>query len=151
MSYTELLAHIESGDVASVELASDSSTAVVLLVGDSEKDEIPVNIPSREAFIEYVQDARKDGADVDLKLGEPSMALTLLDYVTPIGLVLMLILFWVFMMQTIGGGKGAMSFTKSRAKLFNPEDKNKITFKYFNSLLSKLVFFVIIVYELFLL
>ena len=129
MSYTELLAHIESGDVASVELASDSSTAVVLLVGDSEKDEIPVNIPSREAFIEYVQDARKDGADVDLKLGEPSMALTLLDYVTPIGLVLMLILFWVFMMQTVGGGKGAMSFTKSRAKLFNPDDKNKITFK----------------------
>ena len=129
MSYTELLAHIESGDVASVELASDSSTAVVLLVGDSEKDEIPVNIPSREAFIEYVQDARKDGADLDLKLGEPSMALTLLDYVTPIGLVLMLILFWVFMMQTVGGGKGAMSFTKSRAKLFNPDDKNKITFK----------------------
>ncbi len=130
MSYTELLAHIESGDVASVELASDSSTAVVLLVGDSKNsDEIPVNIPSREAFVEYVQEARKDGAELELKLGEPSMALTLLDYVTPIGLVLMLILFWVFMMQTIGGGKGAMSFTKSRAKLFNPEDKNKITFK----------------------
>ena len=129
MSYTELLAHIESGDVASVELASDSSTAVVLLVGDSEKDEIPVNIPSREAFTNYVQDSIKEGNEVDLKLGEPSMALTLLDYVTPIGLVLMLILFWVFMMQTIGGGKGAMSFTKSRAKLFNPDDKNKITFK----------------------
>lgn len=130
MSYTELLAHIESGDVASVELASDSSTAVVLLVGDSKNsDEIPVNIPSREAFVEYVQEARKDGAELELKLGEPSMALTLLDYVTPIGLVLMLILFWVFMMQTIGGGKSAMSFTKSRAKLFNPEDKNKVTFK----------------------
>ena len=129
MSYTELLAHIESGDVASIELASDSSTAIVLLVGDSEKDEIPVNIPSREAFTNYVQDSIKEGNEVDLKLGEPSMALTLLDYVTPIGLVLMLILFWVFMMQTIGGGKGAMSFTKSRAKLFNPDDKNKITFK----------------------
>ena len=130
MSYTELIAHIESGDVASIELASDSSTAIVLLVGDSENsDEIPVNIPSREAFTTYVQDAIKEGNDVDLKLGEPSMALTLLDYVTPIGLVLMLILFWVFMMQTVGGGKGAMSFTKSRAKLFNPDDKNKITFK----------------------
>ena len=130
MSYTELLAHIESGDIASIELASDSSTAIVLLVGDSENsDEIPVNIPSREAFTEYVQEAIKEGNEVDLKLGEPSMALTLLDYVTPIGLVLMLILFWVFMMQTIGGGKGAMSFTKSRAKLFNPDDKNKITFK----------------------
>ena len=129
MSYTELLAHIESGDVASIELASDSSTAIVLLVGDSEKDEIPVNIPSREAFTNYVQDSIKEGNEVDLKLGEPSMALTLLDYVTPIGLVLMLILFWVFMMQTLGGGKGAMSFTKSRAKLFNPDDKNKITFK----------------------
>ena len=129
MSYTDLIAHIESGDVASIELASDSSTAIVLLVGDSKKDEIPVNIPSREAFTNYVQDSIKEGNKVDLKLGEPSMALTLLDYVTPIGLVLMLILFWVFMMQTLGGGKGAMSFTKSRAKLFNPDDKNKITFK----------------------
>ena len=130
MSYMDLLTAIESGEVASIELASDSSTAIVLLVGDSENsDEIPVNIPSREAFIEYAQEARKEGATFDLKLGEPSMALTLLDYVTPIGFVLMLILFWVFMMQTVGGGKGAMSFTKSRAKLFNPEDKNKITFK----------------------
>ena len=30
------------------------------------------------------------------------------------------------MMQSMNGGKGTMSFTKNRAKLSNPEDKDKI-------------------------
>ncbi len=127
MTYNELLSNIASGEVAKVTLSSDSPTATVVLKGKSE--EHPVNIPDRGAFIEFAQDAISEGATFELSEDSPSVALTLLDYITPIGLVIMLILIWVFMMQTVSGGKGAMSFTKSRAKLFNPEDKNRITFK----------------------
>ena len=126
MTYSELLANIESGEVSSVVLSNETSTATVTLKGKSE--EHPVNIPDRNAFMLYVQDVEED-VKPDVSLDSPSVALTMLDYITPIGLVIMLILIWVFMMQTVSGGKGAMSFTKSRAKLFNPEDKNKITFK----------------------
>ncbi|MBQ6860718.1 MAG: ATP-dependent zinc metalloprotease FtsH [Clostridia bacterium] len=126
MSYSDLLTNIKSGEVASVVLSNETSTATVTLKGKSE--EHPVNIPDRNAFMLYVQDIDED-VKPDVSLDSPSVALTMLDYITPIGLVIMLILIWVFMMQTVSGGKGAMSFTKSRAKLFNPEDKNRITFK----------------------
>ncbi|MBR3888557.1 MAG: ATP-dependent zinc metalloprotease FtsH [Clostridia bacterium] len=127
LTYNELLRNIESGEVSSVVLSCETSTATVVLKGKSQ--EHPVNIPDRGAFVEYAQEAIANGADFELSEDSPSVALTMLDYITPIGLVIMLILIWVFMMQTVNGGKGAMSFTKSRAKLFNPEDKNKITFK----------------------
>ncbi len=127
LTYDKLLAHIESGDVASIELSNETSTATVVLEGSS--TEYPVNIPNRQAFMEYAHSRLEDGKSFEITEASPSLALTLIDYITPIGLVIMLILFWVFMMQSVGGGKGAMSFTKSRAKLFNPEDKNKITFK----------------------
>ena len=127
LSYDNLLTAIKEGTVDTIELSNETSTATVRLKGD--KKEKPVNIPDRTAFITYAQEALDNGANFKLSEASPSVALTLLDYITPIGLILMLILFWVFMMQTVGGGKGAMSFTKSRAKLFNPEDKNRITFK----------------------
>ena len=127
LSYDNLLTAIKEGKVDTIELSNESSTATVRLTGD--KKEKPVNIPDRTAFITYAQEALDNGASFKLSEASPSVALTLLDYITPIGLIIMLILFWVFMMQTVGGGKGAMSFTKSRAKLFNPEDKNKVTFK----------------------
>ena len=127
LSYDNLLTAIKEGNVDTIELSNESSTATVRLKG--EKKEKPVNIPDRTAFITYAQEALDNGANFKLSEASPSVALTLLDYITPIGLILMLILFWVFMMQTVGGGKGAMSFTKSRAKLFNPEDKNRVTFK----------------------
>ena len=127
LSYDNLLTAIKEEKVDTIELSNESSTATVRLTGD--KKEKPVNIPDRTAFITYAQEALDNGASFKLSEASPSVALTLLDYITPIGLIIMLILFWVFMMQTVGGGKGAMSFTKSRAKLFNPEDKNKITFK----------------------
>ena len=135
LSYDKLLAEIkedtEQNDVViSVELSSDSSSATVThYSADSKKEQRTVNIPDRRVFMTYVQEALENGASFEIKEASPSIALTLIDYITPIGLVIMLILVWVFMMQTVGGGKGAMSFTKSRAKLFNPEDKNKVTFK----------------------
>ncbi len=127
LTYNELLTQINNQNVASIEMASDGSYAIIQL--KNEKAEKKVNIPDRGAFVEYAQRAIvEDGADFKLKENAPSIALTLIDYITPIGMVVIFILFWVFMMQNLGGGKGAMSFTRNRAKLSNPDDKNKVTF-----------------------
>ena len=127
LTYNELLSKMETGEVASIEMSSEGSYAIVQLNGD--KVEKTVNIPDRGAFIEYAQGEIVEGATFELKEDSPSIALTLIDYITPIGMVVIFILFWVFMMQNLGGGKGAMSFTKNRARLTNPDDKNKVTFK----------------------
>ena len=130
LTYNELLSAIQTGDVISIELSSEGPYATVIQKKDGKKVEKTVNIPDRGAFIEYAQTAiTENGATFELKENSPSIALTLIDYITPIGMVVIFILFWVFMMQNLGGGKGAMSFTKNRARLSNPDDKNKITFK----------------------
>ncbi len=129
ITYNEFLTKIETGDVLAVEISSDGTYAVVDLKEDGKKVQKTVNIPSKSAFVEYAQDKIVAGSEFSLKENSPSIALTLIDYITPIGMVVIFILFWVFMMQNIGGGKGAMSFTKNRARLSNPEDKEKITFK----------------------
>ncbi len=128
LSYDELLTSIDQNQVETIELSSEAQSAIIKL--KEENFERTVNIPDKQALLTYYQDSRANGSDLKLKEETPSIALEFLDkYLAPIGLLIMLILFWVFMIQTVSGGKGAMSFTKSRAKLFNAEDKNKITFK----------------------
>ena len=128
LTYDELLRNIASGDVDKIELSSDSTSATVRLAGET--NERVVNVPNKQAFMTYIQDAIDNGADFKLEETTPLIAVSFFDDILPfIGFIIILLIFWGFMMRSIGGGKGAMSFTKSRAKLFNPEDKNKITFK----------------------
>ena len=124
--YSELIAQVDAGNVAEIDLSSDGSMATVKI--KNEKGEKTVNIPDRNAFMISIEDDIRENK-VEIKEESPSPLLQLLDYVTPISLVILFILFWVFMMQSMNGGKGTMSFTKNRAKLNNPEDKDKIMFK----------------------
>jgi len=126
ISYTELVSKIETGEVKEVNLSSDGGTAVVKI--KNETGEKTVNIPDRNAFMISIEDDIREGKVV-VEEESPSALLQILDYITPISLVILFILFWVFMMQSMNGGKGTMSFTKNRAKLNNPDDKDKIMFK----------------------
>ena len=126
MQYSELIARIDSGDSLDITLSSDGSMAIVKEEG--KRGEKTVNIPDRNAFMMSIENEIREG-QIKLEEESPSPLLTLLDYVTPISLVILFILFWVFMMQSMNGGKGTMSFTKNRARLSNPDDKDKIMFK----------------------
>ena len=126
MEYSTLLTKVQAGEIESIVLASDGSSAVVKVEG--EKREKKVNIPDRNAFMISIDSEIREGK-VDFDEESPSPMIRILDYVTPISLVILFILFWVFMMQSMNGGKGTMSFTKNREKLNNPEDKDKIMFK----------------------
>ena len=127
MDYSTLVAEIDAGHVESIELASESNVAYVKL--KDQRDEKSVNLTDRSELTKLVQEKILEGSDIKFKADSASSILTILDYVTPIIIVILAILCWVFVMQTAGIGKGAMSFTKNRARISNPDDKNKITFK----------------------
>lgn len=60
---------------------------------------------------------------------KPSSSSWLISLLPTIVMVLIFVLFWfVFMQQGQGGGKGVMSFGKSRAKLHREEDLRRVTF-----------------------
>lgn len=126
LSYSDLISNLNNNNVESIILSSEESTAVVKIKND--KNEKLVQIPDINAFMLSIED-RIEAEEFKFSQETPSVTLKLLDYITPISIVILFILFWVFMLQTMNGGKGAMSFTKNRARLNNPDDKNKITFK----------------------
>ena len=127
MDYSTLVSEINNDNVESIELASETNVAYVKLRG--QKEEKVVNLTDKTELTKLIQEKIIGGSDIKYKADSASSILTLLDYVTPIVIVVLAILCWVFVMQTASGGKGAMSFTKNRARLSNPDDKNKITFK----------------------
>ena len=60
-----------------------------------------------------------------------SIWVTLLGLLMPFGLVIIFLVFWFFMMNgnNAQGGNKTLTFGKSRARLVNTADKNKITFE----------------------
>ena len=72
------------------------------------------------------------------KQGEPgkktekseSVWALVLTFLTPIGILLIFIIFWIFMMGTANGqgGNKTMTFGKSKARMLNPTDKNRVMF-----------------------
>ena len=127
MEYSTLVAQISEDNVESIELASETNIAYVKL-RDSKEEKV-VNLTDKTELTKLINEKILEGSDIKYKADATSSILTFLDYLTPIIIVILAILCWVFIMQTAGGGKGAMSFTKNRARLSNPDDKNKVTFK----------------------
>ena len=127
MEYSTLVAQISEDNVESIELASETNVAYVKL-RDSKEEKV-VNLTDKTELTKLINEKILEGSDIKYKADATSSILTFLDYLTPIIIVILAVLCWVFIMQTTGGGKGAMSFTKNRARLSNPDDKNKVTFK----------------------
>ena len=127
MDYSTLVSEINKDNIESIELASETNVAYVKL-RDSKEEKV-VNLTDKTELTKLINEKVIEGSDIKYKADATSSILTFLDYLTPIIIVILAILCWVFIMQTASGGKGAMSFTKNRARLSNPDDKNKVTFK----------------------
>ena len=84
LKYSELIANINSGNVETIELESDGTTAMVTLKNDRLKKE--VNIPSIDSFMTYSEDFIKDGA-FSLEEKSESIFITILSLLTPFGLL----------------------------------------------------------------
>jgi cell division protease FtsH len=127
MTYSELITNIENENVESVEISSSGETAYVTLKSDKGSKE--VNIPSIDSFMSYCEDYIKTDS-FSLKSDSTSIWVTILQLIMPFGLIVIFLIFWFIMMSgnSSQGGAKTMTFGKSRARLVNTADKNKVTF-----------------------
>ncbi|MBR5561165.1 MAG: ATP-dependent metallopeptidase FtsH/Yme1/Tma family protein, partial [Clostridia bacterium] len=145
IEYSEMLEHIEQGEIAQIALQEDVVYARLI------KSTIPEARFSEEAY-DYAAHASADtfvdacrslaakragvpaGEITDLELGfeliylpEPTTP-WLLELMPYIVMTLVMMLFWMFMMRQQGGGGGKMmNFGHSTARIFEP-DGNRVTF-----------------------
>ncbi len=128
MTYSELIENIEEKNVESIEVSSEGTSAYVTL--KSQKGPKQVNIPSLDSFMSYANEDIKAG-NFSIESASKSIWVTLLSLLMPFGLVAIFLVFWFFMMNGNGsqGGNKTLTFGKSRARLVNTADKNKITFE----------------------
>ena len=126
MTYSGLIEKIESSEVTAIEMSYDGNTANVTLKNDSVKKE--VNIPNAESFMDYITEYLKAGT-IELKQNSQSIIITIIQVLSPFGLLIVFILFWFFTMNAGNQGNNkTLSFGKSKARMMTSADKNKVTF-----------------------
>lgn len=125
LSYTQLVAEIESGRIKDVTVSDSDGTSIVTgKISNTKRFESVV--PSNE-FNELVQGYIERGRlNVNYEIKSAASAwLSILPSIVLI--VIFIVFFFVLTQQSQGGGNRVMSFGKSRAKL-QTDDKKKITF-----------------------
>ena len=127
LSYSELIAKIEADAVESIELEADGSAAIVKLKNDNV--EKTVNIPSVDNLMQNLEETMKAGT-VRVTEKSESVFMIFLTFLTPVGIVIIFLLFWFFIMSSgnAQNGNKTMTFGKSKARILNPNDKNRVTF-----------------------
>ena len=127
LAYSELIAKIEAGEVKEIEISSDGSSAEVVLKNENMPKE--VNIPSIDSLMDNLEESMKTES---IKVTEKSESILMLglSLLTPFGILIIFLLFWFFLMgNNQNGGNKTMTFGKSKARMINPQDKARVTFK----------------------
>ncbi|MGN1269569.1 MAG: ATP-dependent zinc metalloprotease FtsH [Clostridia bacterium] len=130
LAYSELIAKIEAGEVKEITLSSDGVKAEVKLKNENFSKE--VNIPSVDNLMESLNESMRAGT-VKVSEKSESIWMLILSLLTPFGLLIIFFIFWFLLMGGAQGGSNggagkSMSFGKSRARMINPADKNRVTF-----------------------
>lgn len=97
----------------------------------SVSNKISAHIPSSDKFDERVDTWKEEGVfNGEIKYDQIS------DYsslIWNVGFIALLIFFWIFMLRRMGGGAGGgggiFSVGKSKARLFDKDNDNKVTFR----------------------
>lgn len=127
LAYSELVSKIETGDVKEIEISSDGTKAEVTLKNENNPKE--VNIPSIDSLMDTLGDAMKTESVKVTEKSEP-IFMIILSLLTPFGILIIFLLFWFFLMSSNQtNGNKTMTFGKSKARVLNPQDKARVTFK----------------------
>ncbi|NYZ63022.1 ATP-dependent zinc metalloprotease FtsH [Luteimonas deserti] len=122
VQYSQFMEQVRRDQIASVKIGEDERTITFQTKGGQSGTVIA---PRRDTRL--IDDLMNHG--VAMEQAPPSSGISLGMILLNLLPVALIIGFWFFMMRQMqqGGGKGAMSFGKSRAKLLN-EEQTKITF-----------------------
>ena len=127
LSYSDLIAKIDVGQVEKIELDAGGASATVKLKNDN--IEKKVNVPSVDNLMENLQDNMKSASITVTEKSESAWGI-FLAYLTPIGIIVIFFIFWFVLMSGANSQNGnkTMTFGKSKARVLNPTDKNRVTF-----------------------
>ena len=124
-TYSELVSKINAGQVATIDINADGYSALVEFNdGTTQKK---VNIPDIKSLMDNVQEPMKEGK-ITVEQESQSVWVTIFSVIAPLGLLIIFLIFWFISMGGRQSGNKTMSFGKSRARVVNQDDKNKITF-----------------------
>ena len=127
LTYSELLAKIEAGEVTDIEIAYGGESARVKIKNDSNIKN--VNIPSVDNLMENLNSSMTDNS-INVTEADKSFWLIVSDLLLPISsIVLLILMFMLFIGGPQSQGKGAMPFGRSKARMVSANDRNKVTFK----------------------
>ena len=127
LSYSDLIAKIDAGQIEKIELDAGGASATVKLKNDN--IEKKVNVPSVDNLMENLQDNMKSASITVTEKSESAFGI-FLAYLTPIGIIVIFFIFWFVLMSGANSQNGnkTMTFGKSKARVLNPTDKNRVTF-----------------------
>ncbi len=121
--YSDFLTAVQDGNVKSVSFEGQTITGTYSNGGN-----FSTYSPVTD-FGPLVSDLRKDDASVQIEAKPPEQPSWIWQSLLSFGPIVVIIGFWLYFMRQMqgGGGRGAMSFGKSRARMLG-EDQVKITF-----------------------
>ena len=130
MNYSELIQSINQGEISEIEISSDKETLYVTQKNaDSANKVKEVTIPSLETFMEEIAENIASG-QITVTQDEESVFVALLSVFSPFVILIIFLLFWLLLMNpNQGGNKTSMTFGKSKARMINATDKDKVLFK----------------------
>ncbi len=120
LTYTDFLGHLDRGEIDQITIVEQEGKGAL-----TDGRQFKVVLPQDPSLYERMHAA---GVIVDFDVPpQPSLFATLLTTLGPI--ILIIVAFFFIMQQTQGGGNRVMQFGKSRARLHQPDDRKRITFK----------------------
>jgi cell division protease FtsH len=119
ISYSQLLARVDSGEVKEVALRGDT-----VVVRDTQGRRFTAVTPQSQD--DLLKRLEANDVDIVVQSAQPSGWMQLLGSLLP---VILLFGVWIFFMRQMqGAGRGAMGFGKSKARLLT-ENKHRVTFE----------------------
>jgi len=124
LTYSDFLNNVRNGTVAEVTIQSSAEGNTIQGIDVNGKEFQTFGMPDPRLVDDLVEN------NVEISAEPPEQRSVILDLLINIIPVLLLVGLWVYFMRQMqggGGGRGAMSFGKSKAKL-QGEDQIKVTF-----------------------
>ncbi len=130
MNYSELIQEINQGEISEIEISSDKQTVYATKKNAETVNKVKeVTIPSLDTFIEEISSNIAEGQIV-VTQDEESAFVAILSVFSPFVILIIFLIFWLLLMNPgQGGNKTSMTFGKSKARMINATDKNKVLFK----------------------
>lgn len=122
MVYSELLAKVNSGQVKEIEIHNDEASGILT----DGKTKFKATLPPYGEYAQLTNALDVAKVKTTFQSNRTPLLMTIITTLLP---VILIIAIWIFFMRQMqGGGRGAMGFGKSKARLLT-EHKNRVTFQ----------------------